>query len=45
MSVPPPLPQIDLESGKKVGASLDQIRSDWQQMWEENMQLAARLKA
>ena len=47
MSVPlhPSLSQIDMESGKKVGASLDQIRTDWRQMREENTQLAARLKA
>lgn len=36
--------QIDNESGKRVGANLERILADQEQMKKENAQLAARLK-
>lgn len=37
--------QIDNESSKKLGASLDKLSADLQEMKEENKRLVTKLKA
>lgn len=36
--------QIDSESGKKVGANLERITNDYEEMKRENAQLNSKLK-